>query len=235
MTTIPLSSFETPTGIWTKGALVPMDYFRFKSQVSVDSSDLRIKFTDLPANMKVENPPNLSSADPDVENQNVFIDFKHIEIRPDLSIRGLFTYSSLYNSWGLQELIYVRHISDGEFYQYDFGLVSSSMQIFFDSHDQTVRIVGEFTFYTDENAQILPCSIDDVIYPPFNDIQLIGHAETTFGSNLNGTVEMMNIGPDFIINTYTKIDDSTISIPRNTDTNFDYLSNISRLYVNFSR
>ena len=233
MTTIPASSFETNTGLWAKGGTSvrhSIDYQKIDTEVSVDSSDLIIKFTNLPPNVKVANSPAVDLYS--VSDRYVKINIYYPEL--DATFPMNFEYFELSEEWGPEYILGEMDIRDSagnlmlnEDFQRLIPDLETNLKVV-TGGDGSVYLSGTFAFEYggDQYTPYIFASIN-------SDPRELGNPNTTF-ENIDGDCEIVSIGARYIPHAYTKINDTTISVPRNVEIKNSYVPT-NRLYVNFTR
>jgi hypothetical protein len=104
-------------------------------------------------------------------------------------------------------------------------------QILIIESDGEILVVGNSSFtYLGDSYEL---DILEKLVTPSNDFSEIGHPNTTF-ENLGSSCYITAMGANYIPHAYTKINDTTISVPRNVEIKNVYLPT-NRLYVNFTR
>jgi len=241
MTTIPYTSFETDTADWAKGDLRSFEYKPIKAEVSVDSSDLLVRFSNLPAGVTVATPP--TPIPYQYENNPLYITiydgsydiYNRIALYYDP-----FLASDYYVDWYYEDELLVRNY-DGQIISEIFQTGNGLSVI---QNDEGVFLSGRFAYqilsgnYTDT-----PIDIDNyIVYKipnVYSDIRNINNSQTVFEYvDSNGDLTLTNHGSNAIINTYTKVDNNTIRIPRSMDGASPDLfasNQFNKLYVRFNR
>ena len=228
MTTIPYTSFETNTGVWPKGQAVSCEYQPIKTDVGVDSSDLLVRFSNLPAGVTVANPP--TPIPYQAENSPLYITL--YESDDDIFYRLMFEWNSLAERWDQDITVLVRD-TNGNYETLD--LAAANLNI--TAQAGVPELDGEFTIVLNsvEKSYYIFASFNDDI-----DIRYINNGRVIFEimDNNGGVFTVVNQGSNAIVNTYTKVDNNTIRIPRSMDGAGVRLSDglkLNQLHVLFNR
>ena len=210
MTTIPYTSFETSYNAWPKNGAVSYEYQPIKTNISVDSSDLLVRFSNLPVGVTVANPP---AQIPYQMYRPLYVTIK--DDNYDISYRIEFNSDPLSDGW--------ISLFEGEIIWRD----NDSISDYVDSTGINLSIfnVGSETFLSGNFSATL--YEDPLDYYILAKITNLTEGEIGYVSDGKATFEVMNQsspflsitnhGSDAIINTYTKVDNNTIRIPRSMD------------------
>lgn len=241
MTTIPYTSFETSTADWAKGDLRSFEYKLIKADVSVDSSDLLVRFSNLPVGVTVAAPP--TPIPYQYENNPLYVTI--YDGNYDIYNRIGLSYAPFSS---VDYTIYWNYDDDLLVRDYDGQIISEIFQtgngLSVIENNEGIFLSGSFAYQIESgNYTDTPIDIDNyILYEITNivgDIRSINNGQTAFGYiDSNGDLTLTNHGSNAIINTYTKVDNNTIRIPRSMDgASSDLLTSnqFNKLYVRFNR
>jgi hypothetical protein len=241
MTTIPYTSFETDTADWVKGEPVATEYEKIKTDISVDSSDLLVRFSNLPLGTRVAAPQTPISYE--AENSPFYITIYDgdYDINNRITLYYTpYTANDSYVYWEYADEIFVRD-SDGIVIS-EIYLTGNTLRVI--ENEDGVFLSGNFGYQIlSGNYTNTPIDIDNyIVYQitnVFPDIRYVNNGRTVFEYvDSNKDLSITNHGSDAIINTYTKVDDNTIRIPRSMDGASPDLfatNQFNKLYVRFNR
>lgn len=231
MTTIPYTSFETNTANWAKSQTVSAEYQKIKTDISVDSSDLLVRFSNLPLGTNVVAPPTPIPYRAELSPFYITI----YDADTNLYNRLTFNYESGNELWIYEDQLLIRE-GDGTIFSENLLITGANL---------TVQQTNEGTFLSGTFAHQVDGAYDydyyilaEITNAP--DIRYVNNGRAIFEviDYNGGDLSIANHGSDAIINTYTKVDNNTIRIPRSMDgakPNLFANDQFNKLYVRFNR